>query len=82
MEQELIFFLLQTVLPCHQLRSAFMHNSTHGWVYLEMTMNKDLVQHLLLSPGIVRYNAAIIREHIYFQDWTNVLSQHDSTPNM
>ena len=75
------FFLLQTVLPCHQLWSAFMCNSIHGWVYLETTMNKDLVQHLLLSTGIVCHNAAIIREHIDFQDWTKVLSQHDSTPN-
>ena len=44
-------------------------------------MNKDLVKHLLLSPGVVRRNAAIIWEHIDFQDWTKVLSQHNSTPN-
>ena len=54
-----------------------MHNSIHSWVYLETT----LVQHLLLSPGIVHRNAAIIWEHTDFQDWTKVLSQHDSTPN-
>ena len=44
-------------------------------------MNKDLVQHLLLSPGIVCHNAAIIQERVDFQDWMKVLSQHDSTPN-
>ena len=61
MEQELIFFLLQTVLSSHQLQSAFMCNSIHDWVYLKTTMNKDLVQHLLLSLGVVHLNAAIIQ---------------------
>ena len=81
MEHELVFFLMQTAVPCHQLRSAFMRNSIHGWVYLETTMNKDLVQHLLLSPGVVRRNAGIIREQVDFADWTKVLSQHNSAPN-
>jgi transcription antitermination factor NusG len=81
MEHELVFFLMQTAVPRHQLRSAFMRNSVHGWVYLETTMNKDLVQHLLLSPGVVRRNAGIIREQLDFADWTKVLSQHHSAPN-
>ncbi|KAF8235623.1 hypothetical protein L208DRAFT_1256229 [Tricholoma matsutake] len=81
MEQEIIFFLLQTVASCHQLRSVFMHNSIHGWVYLETTMNEDLVQLLQLSPGIVRCNMGIIREQVDFVDWTKVLSQHDSATN-
>jgi hypothetical protein len=81
MEQEIIFFLLQTVAPRHQLQSAFMHNSILGWVYLETTMNKDLIQHLRLSPGVVRHNAGIIQEQVDFVDWTKVLSQHDSTTN-
>jgi len=68
MEQEIIFFLLQTTAPHHQLQSAFMCNSLHGWVYLEMTMNKDLVRHLQLSPGIVLHNAGIIWEQIDFVD--------------
>jgi hypothetical protein len=81
MEQEIVFFLLQTAAPRHQLRSAFMHNSIHGWVYLETTMNEDLVRHLRLSPGIVRRNAGIIWEQVDFVDWTKVLSQHDSATN-
>src|ERR1700678_2486625 len=81
MEHELVFFLMQTAVPRHQLRSAFMRNSVHGWVYLETTTNKDLVQHLLLSPGIVCRNAGIIREQLDFADWTKVLSQHHSAPN-
>jgi hypothetical protein len=81
MEQEIIFFLLQTAAPCHQLRSAFTHNSIHGWVYLEMTMNKDLVRHLRLSSGVVRRNVGIIWEQVDFVDWTKVLSQHDSATN-
>src|SRR5271168_1089029 len=76
MEHELVFFLMQTAVPCHQLRSAFMRNSIHSWVYLEMTMNKDLVQHLLLSPGIVCRNAGIIREQVNFADWTKVLNSN------
>jgi transcription antitermination factor NusG len=78
MEQEIVFFLLQTAAPHHQLRSAFMRNSIHGWVYLETTMNEDLIHHLRLSPGVVRRNAGIIREQVDFEDWTKVLSQHDS----
>ena len=58
-----------------------MRNSIHGWVYLEMTMDEDLVQLLQLSPGIVRRNAGIIWEQVDFVDWTKVLSQHDSTTN-
>ena len=49
MEEEIVFFLLQTVVPRHQLQSAFMHNSIRGWVYLETTMNNDLIRHLRLS---------------------------------
>src|ERR1700678_2564380 len=67
MEHEPVFFLMQTAVPRHQLRSAFMRNSVHGWVYLETTMNKDLVQHLLLSPGVVRRNAGIIQEQLILQ---------------
>ena len=81
MEQEIVFFLLQTAAPRHQLRSAFMRNSIHGWVYLETTMNEVLVQYLRLSPGVVRRNAGIIREQVDFVDWTKVLSQHDSATN-
>jgi transcription antitermination factor NusG len=81
MEQEIVFFLLQTAVPRHQLRSVFMRNSIHSWVYLETTMNKDLVRHLRLSPGIVHRNAGIIRKQVDFVDWTKVLSQHDSTTN-
>src|SRR5271155_3136628 len=79
MEHELVFFLMQTAVPRHQLRSAFMRNSVHGWVYLETTMNKDLVQHLLLSPGVVRRNTGIIWEQLDFADWTKVLSQLSSS---
>jgi len=78
MEQEIVFFLLQTAAPHHQLCSVFMRNSIHGWVYLETTMNEDLIHHLRLSPGVVRCNAGIIREQVDFEDWTKVLSQHDS----
>ena len=79
MEQELLFFLLQTAAPHHELRSAFMHGSTHGWVYLETTMNEDLlVHHLRLSPGIVCCHTGVIWEQVDFADWTKVLSQHDN----
>ena len=81
MEHELVFFLMRTAVPRHQLWSAFMHNSIHSWVYLETTMNKDSVQHLLLSPGVVCCNAGIIQEQVDFADWTKVLSQHNSAPN-
>jgi hypothetical protein len=81
MEEEIVFFLLQTVGPRHQLRSAFMHNSIRGWVYLETTMNNDLIRHLRLSPGVVHHNTDIIREQVDFADWTKVLSQHDSNTN-
>ena len=82
MEQEIVFFLLQTVAPHHQLRSVFMHNSIRGWVYLETTMNEDLIRHLQLSPGVVnRHNADIIWEQVDFADWTTVLSQHNSDTN-
>jgi transcription antitermination factor NusG len=74
MEQELVFFLLQTAAPRHELRSAFMRNSISGWVYLEATMNEDLVRHLRLSPGVVRRHGGIIREQVDFADWTKVLS--------
>ena len=81
MEQEIVFFLLQTAVPHHQLRSAFMRNSIRGWVYLETTMNEDLIRHLRLSPGVVHRNTGIIREQIDFADWTKVLSQHDFDTN-
>jgi hypothetical protein len=81
MEQEIVFFLLQTAAPCHQLQSAFMRNSISGWVYLETTINEDLTHHLGLSPGIVRCNARIIWEQVDFADWTKVLSQHNSNAN-
>lgn len=68
---------MQTVVPRHQVRSAFMRNAVPGWVYLETTLNKDLVQHLRLSPGIVRRNGDIIREQIDFADWTSLLEQRD-----
>jgi transcription antitermination factor NusG len=81
MEQEIVFFLLQTAAPRHQLRSVFMHNSISGWVYLETTMNKDLTHHLGLFPGIVHHNTCIIQEQVDFADWTKVLSQHNSDAN-
>jgi transcription antitermination factor NusG len=81
MEEEIVFFLLQTVAPRHQLRSAFMRNSIRGWVYLETTMNKDLIRHLRLSLGIVHRNTDIIWEQVDFEDWTKLLSQHDSHTN-
>ncbi|KAF8226539.1 hypothetical protein L208DRAFT_1301333 [Tricholoma matsutake] len=80
-EQEIVFFLLQIAVPHHQLQSVFMHNSIHGWVYLETTMNEDLVQLLQLSPGIGCRNVGIIQEQVDFVDWMKVLSQHDSATN-
>ena len=58
----------KVLVPCHQLQSVFMHNSLYGWVYLETTMNEDLVWHLQLSPGVVLRNMGIIQEKFDFVD--------------
>ena len=55
-----------------------MRDSTHGWVYLETTMNEDLVRHLRLSPSVVHRHAGVIWEQVDFADWTKVLSQHNN----
>ena len=53
MEEEAVFFLLQKVVPHHGLCLAFMQGSIHGWVYLEMAMNDNLMHLLMHMSGII-----------------------------
>jgi len=78
LEEEAIFFLLQMASSQHQLRSAFMHSSIHGWIYLETLMNEDLNCLLKCTPGIVQQQNGVIQEQVDFGDWTKMLTMVDS----
>jgi hypothetical protein len=47
------FFLASKAALYHELYLAFMQGSIHGWVYLEMTINDDLMHLLMYTPGII-----------------------------
>ena len=52
LEEEAVFYLLQRAEQEHQLQSVFTHGSIQGWIYLEVTMNNNLLQLLKLTPGV------------------------------
>lgn len=78
MEEDIIFGLLQKVVPSHQLRAAFMRDSIRGWVYLEATMNKGLRHLLRRMPGIFLRDSDIIDQHIELKDWIPLLTMEGS----
>ena len=75
------FFLLQKVVLHHELHSAFMQDSIHGWVYLEVTMNDDLMHLLMCMPGIIyTQKTGSVHQQINFKDWTKMLTMQDPMP--
>jgi len=74
--------LLQLAAPQHELCSAFTWGSIHGWVYLEMTMNKHINCLLKITPGIVCCRTGIIQEQIDFKDWMKLLTMKDVKTNV
>ena len=62
----------------HQLQSAFMCSSIHGWIYLEMTMNEHLNCLLKCMPRIVWHQNGITQEQIDFGDWMRMLTMLDT----
>jgi len=78
LEEEAIFFLLQMASSQHQLWSAFMCGSIHGWIYLETLINEDLNRLLKCMPGIVQQQNGVIWEQVDFGDWTKMLTMVDS----
>jgi transcription elongation factor len=77
LEEELVFFILQVVMPEHELRSIFTRGSIRGWVYVEATMNNQLLHLLKRAPGVVRLKTGIIQHQIDFKDWVKMLTMKD-----
>jgi len=66
---------MQTVdLQQHEMRAAFMHASTHSWVYMETTMTPTF-QHLLsLIPGVISLNHGPIKFFIDILDCIGIIT--------
>jgi transcription antitermination factor NusG len=61
----------------YELRSAFNRGSIHGYIYLEATMNHNLISLLKRIPGI-RYGTAGLRyDSIPPEDWESLLVMQD-----
>ncbi|KAF8816251.1 hypothetical protein BYT27DRAFT_7077656 [Phlegmacium glaucopus] len=78
-EEEAIFSLCLSAADHHKLRSCFTCGSIRGWIYLEATMNPDLVRHLAeRTPGIVVTRLGIEHQIIPYPDSIKMLSMHTS----
>ena len=77
LEEEAVFYLLQRAEQEHQLRSAFTRGSIRGWIYLEATMNNNLLQLLKLTPGVISSRQGVLRHVIESIDWLKMLTMHD-----
>lgn len=78
-EEYALLFLLEQATTIHEVRSAFACELIRGWVYLECTMNRDLVSLLERTPGIVQSRQGLQWRNIPFSDWTNTLSMRPSS---
>lgn len=58
-EEIAVISLLGTTGPSHQLWSAFMRGSIQGSIYLECTMNTELVNLLRITPGVIRSHQGV-----------------------
>ena len=69
------FLLMQSVnLQRHEMRAAFMHGSTHGWVYVETTMTLTFQYLLSLIPGVISPNHGLIKFFIDIPDCVGVIT--------
>ena len=81
LEEEIVFALLQTVYPRHEIRSAFANGLVvRGWVYMEATMNNHLQQLLRITPGILRNHYGICIQLIPFNEGMELLKMHSKDP--
>ena len=77
----MVFFLLPKAMPHHGLCSAFTWGSIRGWIYLEVTMNNDLMHHLTCTPGIIcTQQTGPVHQQIDFEDWAKMLRMQDLMP--
>jgi hypothetical protein len=60
-----------------------MQGSICSWVYLEATMNDDLMHLLMCMPGIIHtQETGSIYQQIDFEDWTKMLMMQDPIPTL
>jgi hypothetical protein len=76
-EEEALIHLLQTCQPKHELRSAFTQGQIHGSIYLEATMNCELISLLKVTCGIVWDLQGISYQGIPEEEWEALLTMRE-----
>lgn len=76
-EEIMVMSLLLKACDHHQLRSAFTRGSVRGHVYLECTMNQELVRLLMNTPGVIRRRSGIRRKAIEKEEAIQMLIMQD-----
>ncbi|PPQ87201.1 hypothetical protein CVT25_014756 [Psilocybe cyanescens] len=76
-EEIAVMSLLHTARDHHQLRSAFTRVSIRGHIYLECTMNQEIIKLLMKTPGVICTRHGIGCKLIQRDESLNILRMLD-----
>jgi hypothetical protein len=76
-EEEALIHLLQMCQSKHELRSAFTQGQIRGSIYLEVTMNCELISLFKVTPGIVWDLQGISYQGIPEEEWEALLMMQE-----
>ena len=79
LEEEAIIYLLQRATSDHRIRSAFTRGSVRGSIYIEGSLDANLILLLNSTPGIIRKQSGVVHQSIDPSDWVNLLTMQDPT---
>ena len=79
LEEEAVFYLLESASSEHQIRSAFTRGSFRGSIYVEGILDANMISLLNLTPGIIQKQSSVVRQIIEPSDWVRLLTMHDPT---
>lgn len=72
--------LFRTAQNRHQVRSVVLRDSIPGYIYVEATMNMDLINLLLITPGILQSKGRkLIKTGIPCSEFTDIFRMDDES---
>lgn len=76
-EEYAVFSLMNTAREHHQVRSAFTRGTVRGSIYIEATMNYDLIALLKITPGIIYNRQGVHRRMVDPNDYLDTLTMRN-----